>query len=419
LPHVLASFKLRGQWQQRTIQYGRFLVSGKTKNHETGNTLSAIGAPTHHFPDGSFAFTIVDDTDFSSVENVKPVYELLLDLGFRTTKTVWPLAGALPNHGYGSSLEEPAYRRFAQDLQRNGVEMALHNVQHGTATRERTLHGLEAFAGHFGHMPSLQCNHETNRENLYWGSARLRNGARRRMYNATMLLETADRESAGHVDGSAFFWGDLCRQHVRYVRNLVFREINLDSINPSMPYHETSKPWVNRWFSACDGEDVERFCRLISERNQDRLEAEQGVCIVYTHLAYGFFDHGRVQPEFERLLRRLAAKKGWFVPASEMLDHLALERRSATIPEAEIDAMEGRWFKDRLRRKVEAAMAFKAHSWDRFRSAARAGRAAPKNGDSVGELKPEAAPSATVLQKAGGMKASCDQGRKILKTESL
>ena len=45
------------------------------------------------FPEGrKFAFTILDDTDDATVENVRPVYDLLTELGFRTTKTVWPLA---------------------------------------------------------------------------------------------------------------------------------------------------------------------------------------------------------------------------------------------------------------------------------------------------------------------------------------
>jgi hypothetical protein len=42
------------------------------------------------WPNGkSFAFTIVDDTDEATVNNVKPIYDLLYELGFKTTKTVW------------------------------------------------------------------------------------------------------------------------------------------------------------------------------------------------------------------------------------------------------------------------------------------------------------------------------------------
>ena len=44
------------------------------------------------FPDGKrFAFTIFDDTDVGTLESLRPIYDLLAQLGLRTTKTVWPL----------------------------------------------------------------------------------------------------------------------------------------------------------------------------------------------------------------------------------------------------------------------------------------------------------------------------------------
>ena len=42
-----------------------------------------------------FAFTIVDDTDKATVENVKPVYDFLAESGIRTTKTAWPIGGPI------------------------------------------------------------------------------------------------------------------------------------------------------------------------------------------------------------------------------------------------------------------------------------------------------------------------------------
>ncbi len=42
------------------------------------------------WPSGKkFAFTIIDDTDHGTVSNLKPVYDLLNELGIKTTKTVW------------------------------------------------------------------------------------------------------------------------------------------------------------------------------------------------------------------------------------------------------------------------------------------------------------------------------------------
>ncbi len=37
-----------------------------------------------------FAFSVIDDTDDARLENIVPLYDLLTELGLRTTKTVWP-----------------------------------------------------------------------------------------------------------------------------------------------------------------------------------------------------------------------------------------------------------------------------------------------------------------------------------------
>jgi hypothetical protein len=48
----------------------------------------------NRFPgDRQFGFTILDDADLSTVEDIGPVYSLLEELGMKTTKSVWPLAG--------------------------------------------------------------------------------------------------------------------------------------------------------------------------------------------------------------------------------------------------------------------------------------------------------------------------------------
>ncbi|MGI6449930.1 MAG: hypothetical protein ACOX3R_06475 [Desulfitobacteriia bacterium] len=45
--------------------------------------------PGIQWPDGKrFAFTIIDDNDNATVQNNKPIYDLLLALGMKTTKTV-------------------------------------------------------------------------------------------------------------------------------------------------------------------------------------------------------------------------------------------------------------------------------------------------------------------------------------------
>jgi glycosyltransferase involved in cell wall biosynthesis len=301
----------------------------------------------NRFPNNrKFAFSILDDTDLSTVESVGPVYRLLQDLDMCTTKSVWPLASAPGAKFTGASLQDPQYRDFVLQLKNRGFEIALHNVRNTDSTRTEIEWGLEEFRSLVGDYPRLHANHCNNRDNVYWGSARFSTSASR-LYDIAASL-TRSRIFEGHIEGSKHFWGDLCKKHIDYVRNLVFREINTERINPSMPYYDPSKPLVNAWFSSADGGDVVAFCNLLSESNQDRLESEGGICIVYTHFASGFSSNGRVHPRVEELLRRLARKDGWFVPVSRLLDFLRDERGTLSIPYSEIAAMERRWLKERV-----------------------------------------------------------------------
>ena len=65
---------------------------------------------------------------------------------------------------------------------------------------------------------------------MYWGEARL-DGAARALYRGLHRLKRINCAYEGHVKASRYFWGDLCRDRVAYVRNLVFPEINYDRID--------------------------------------------------------------------------------------------------------------------------------------------------------------------------------------------
>jgi glycosyltransferase involved in cell wall biosynthesis len=313
----------------------------------------------NYFPnDRRFAFSIFDDTDLGTVENVSPVYRLLDDAGIYTTKSVWPLASSSRARLSGASLQEPGYRDFILQLRDRGFEIALHNVRNITATRRETERGLEEFRRLVGCYPRVHTNHCNNRDNIYWGAARFSSAASS-LYRVATLAQS--RTCEGHCPGSKYFWGDLCKERIDYVRNLVFRGINTQQINPSMPYHEPSKPFVNAWFSSADGRDCATFCNLLSEANQDRLEAQGGTCIVYTHFASGFSSNGRVHPRVEELLHRLAKKNGWFVPVSTLLDFLRQKNGGVSISAVEIEGMEKRWFADRM--TVAAAKVLRLPPW--------------------------------------------------------
>jgi hypothetical protein len=304
--------------------------------------------PRVAWPDGrDFAFTVFDDTDASTLVNAPPVYALLGELGMRTTKSVWPLTGRVHGEAGGSSCEDEAYRDWVLALQRDGFEIALHNVGADTSPREETIRGLERFRELFGHDPVTHTNHAGNRENVYWGDRRL-TGANALAYNVMNRFK-GYRAYEGHIESSPLFWGDLCRERVRYVRNFVHSDINTLAYCPEMPYHDPARPCVNAWFASTEGADVDLFVDALSEAAQDRLEAEGGACIMYTHF-WSFTTDGRLDPRFERLMRRLSAKNGWFVPVSTLLDHLVAAKGRHQLTDAERSRLERRWLLDKAAR---------------------------------------------------------------------
>lgn len=295
-----------------------------------------------------FAFTIVDDTDYATVEKVRPVYEFLLGHGIRSTKTVWPLPRlARPITG-GSTLDEPAYREWILNLQECGVEIAFHGATDGSSSRQRVIAALDRFREVLGCDPRLHANHTGQREGIYWGEARM-DGLARLAYLAAAAVKGYDRRYGGHDASSEYFWGDVCRDRLTYVRNFAFRDVNTTSCDPLMPYHDARRPFVPYWFSCSEGPVVTSFCEMLTEVNQDRLADEGGACIMYTHFGAGFTRNGRLHPEFGRLMRRLAALPGWFVPASTLLDHLRAQ--PSWTPEgnpALLRRMQWRWLRSKL-----------------------------------------------------------------------
>lgn len=302
------------------------------------------------FPGGRrFAFTVFDDTDGSTLENVKPVYDYLHELGIITTKSVWVLRenGLNSVASGGQTLDDPEYRSFILELLRKGFEIAFHGSRNGSTKRLELHDAIERFRDVVGHYPRTYSNHAMNRENLYWGMHRLD------MWLLKVLYGLANRKRkdwfGGHVHDSEYFWGDIAQKHVTYMRNFTFKKTNILKVNPTIPYHERGKAFVRLWFSASDGHDVEAFNRLLSAKNVNRLEREQGVCIVYTHFASGFCSEGRLNPRFRELMKALSKRNGWFVPVATLLDYLVQKKGVQTIGAAERRQMELRWLWHKIR----------------------------------------------------------------------
>jgi hypothetical protein len=283
-------------------------------------------AASHPSPFGHrFAFTILDDTDDSTVANTRPIYDLLTELGLRTTKTLWPLACPEGSRDYfaGQTLADADYLAFCRDLHERGFELTWHGATMESSERDRTEAGLARFHELFGFYPAVHANHGQNLENIYWGQKRYHTPILRWFARLTMP-HTA---FCGEVPGSPYFWGDVCVEHFRFVRNFTFREINTRKRDPHMPYRLEGTPFANYWFSSSDAPDAAAFKTLVTRASLDRLCAEGGVCILSTHFGKGYVKDDRVDSEIADTFRYLASLPGWFVPVSRILEHLLGEAR--------------------------------------------------------------------------------------------
>ena len=314
-------------------------------------------ARAFNFPGGKrFAFTVLDDTDDGTVENLSPVYRLLEQLGMRTTKTVWPVACPEGSRDFAISqtLDDAPYRDFVVDLARRGFELTWHGATMESSPRARTIAALERYQEVFGAPPKIHVNHAANRENVYWGADRL---------DSKLLRAALGRVDgwgagyfAGHLKDSPYWWGDLCERHFVYARNLTTNDINTARFNPSMPYRDPARTLIPWWFSASDADDVDEFNALLSSENQTRLEREGGFCIVATHFGKRFARNGIVDPTTKARLEELTSREGWFPTVSELLDWLRTQRGASAdrdrLPRMEWARMQWRWGLDRATRHL-------------------------------------------------------------------
>ena len=300
------------------------------------------------FPENKhFAFTIMDDTDDSTVQNTRPIYDLLSDLNFRTTKTVWPLDCPEGSGIFfaGQTLANSDYLAYCHELQSRGFELTWHGATMESSDRARTIKGLRTFNELLGHYPQVHANHGQNRENIYWGHKRYRTPGLRLL--ARFLIPNA--RYSGEIIGSRYFWGDLCSGYFRFVRNFTFYEINTFRNDPFMPYRLKGTPFVNYWFSGSDAPDVHHFIRLVTRASVDRLCEEGGVCILCTHLGKGFVRDGKVDAHVADTLRYLASLPGWFVPVSDLLEHLLAGTPDRDLSPTALGRLEFAHALDRLR----------------------------------------------------------------------
>ncbi|RJQ17683.1 MAG: hypothetical protein C4560_08190 [Nitrospiraceae bacterium] len=308
------------------------------------------------YPEGkNFVFTITDDAHDQTVEKIKPVYDLLYELGLKTTIAVYVREPArnngIPDFELGSlsreeriefindslslkgdTLQQQDYLDYIRELKRRGFEIAIHTASAGNDLRDETIKAYEEYRDIFGEYPGMNIMHSNNLENAYWGHKVFGPGVIRWVTENVIgaIYPKAKFPFQGEEQGSPYFWGDILKEKTKYVRMWGTHDINTLKINPSMPYHDPQKPYVNYWFSFSEGHTRKMFNKLLNDKNIEKLCKERGASIVYTHFASGFSRRSAdgsyvVDPASKTQLAKLSQRKdGWFVPVSELLDRLLL-----------------------------------------------------------------------------------------------
>ena len=302
------------------------------------------------FPPGyKFAFSIFDDTDRTTLHNGPQVYQLLNELGFAITKSVWVDDPGPHFTTGGSTCAEPAYLDWVLELQTQGHEIGYHNATDHSSTREQTLAALEAFEKHFGHPPRCGADHAANAEALYAGAARV-SGISSAAYRFAQKMLQPDRpQFSGEDPTSPYFWGDLCAERIDYWRGFSFAETDLRSVGPIL-HHDPSRAYVNAWFTSSHAPRLEQFLQRLRPDRLDRLEESGGVCILYTHFGLDFVgERGRLEPEFVTAMTDLAARGGWYVPVSTLLDAVRNSDGCPSLSVRKRAKLERNWMIDRVR----------------------------------------------------------------------
>jgi hypothetical protein len=270
-----------------------------------------------------WAFSFIDDNDFSTLPSARTVYDYCLAHGFQATKTVWMHE---PRRGCGSpvaqspipgaTLDEPDYLEYVRQLSAHGIELCLHDVSAGNNLREEVLQGFASFESLFGYLPRVHIFHAYNCDHPYWGAQQYRSSLARSL----VRLFAGRYEYYGHDPASPHYWSDVCRRLISYVRLYRTRRFNVLRCNPSMPYHLPGKPDVRLWFSASGSRN-----RLhdLGERELDRLAREDGAFLLYSYSAHLVQKKSptHLAPDVEDALNRIGERSDcWRPTVSHLLD---------------------------------------------------------------------------------------------------
>lgn len=292
-----------------------------------------------------FAFTIIDDTDHATFNNIKPVYDFLYEKNILTTKTVWVYPSR--DRFSGGCLTEKDYSCFILDLKQKGFEIASHGVGSGVFNRKEILEGFEIYKKILGKYPDIHINHSKNPDNIYWG-----NQSFHFLLKLYSKLRNSKENYYGTDEKSEYFWGDFVKENIQYIRHWTCDQVNTLSFDPKMPFRDKNKKYANFFFSSSDGSDIEKFNKLVEKKNIDKLKKEKGLCVVYVHFASGFVREGVLDKEFQEKMIFLSEQNGWFVPASKILNYLKLQKKNEYASDFYLMKQEAKIITGGLKRRI-------------------------------------------------------------------
>jgi len=278
-----------------------------------------------NFPNGKkFVFTIIDDTDDSTLENIKPIYDFLFQKGIKITKTVW-VYPPRDEHSIGDSLQRPEYCEFIRDIKKKGFEIGLHNVGSGKYRRDEILNGLNEFREKLGEYPKIHINHSYNPDSIYGGYKRFNQPF---SWIVRKMYRQYDNVFQGENADSEYFWGDRHKEIIQFSRNHEFIGLNTSKFDSYMPYVDPNRSeFANIWFSSTFAPNQWVFNHIVTKKAIRKLEQNNGVCIIFTHLGY-FMKDGVIDQGFVERINWLSENpNGIYIPVSELLEKIADQRK--------------------------------------------------------------------------------------------
>ena len=275
-----------------------------------------------------FIFTIIDDTDDAFSPNIDKVYDVLIDNGLKTTKTVWVFPVRDNERSKGDCLQNDNFKKFILKIKAKGFEIGLHNVGSGSYKREEIINGLKQYKEIIGEKPNIHVNHSYNPDNIYCGPKRFSFP-----FNIIVkYLYSSYNNFSGDIKNSKYFWGDLHKKTIKYSRNYEIDNINTYKRNKYMPYKDKIyDEFCNYWYSSTFAPNQWMFNHMVTKKSIDKLEREGGVCILYTHLGY-YYKNGKVDQGFKEMISYIGKKEtGLFLPVSDVLDILNEQKEKIKI----------------------------------------------------------------------------------------